>query len=67
MVQTVFPIGDAFFQDNKDRIQTAKIVQEWFSEIKDALLHLLWPPHFPDINVIEPLEKKVRDHFTNFI
>ncbi|GFU18210.1 transposable element Tcb2 transposase [Trichonephila clavipes] len=42
------------YQDDNAHIQTAKIVQEWFAEHERAG-HLDWPPHSPDLNIIEHL------------
>jgi len=39
----LFPNNDAIFQDNDSPIHTARSVQSWFEEHKDALQHLLWP------------------------
>lgn len=55
MVQTLFPKGDAFYQDDKAPVHTARIVQDWFSQHEGEVSHLPWPPQSPDINIIEPL------------
>jgi len=54
MVQ-LFPNNDAIFQDDDSPIHTARSVQSWFKERKDALQHLLWLAQSPDLNIIEPL------------
>ena len=43
LVLVLFPNNDAIFQDNDSPIHTARSVQSWFEEHKDALQHLLWP------------------------
>jgi hypothetical protein len=40
MVQMLFPNNNAVFQDDYLPIRTAKSVQSWFEEHKDALQHL---------------------------
>jgi len=50
----LFPNSDAIFQDDDSPIHTARSVQSWFEERKDAL-HLLWLAQSPDLNIIEPL------------
>ena len=42
VVQVLFPNNDAVFQNNDSPIHTARSVQSWFEEHKDALQHLLW-------------------------
>jgi len=65
MVQ-VSPNNDAIFQDDS-LIHTARSVQSWFEEDKDALQHLLWLAQSPTLNIIEPLwsvlESRVRSRF----
>ena len=67
MVQTLFPDGDAVFQDDRAPVHTAHIVQDWFDEHEDEVSHLPWPPQSPDLNIIEPLwsvlETKVRARY----
>lgn len=67
MVQTLFPDGDAIFQDDNAPIHTAVCVGSWFEEHESELTHLPWPAQSPDLNIIEPvwgiLENKVRSRF----
>ena len=54
-------------QDENSSIRAARSVQFWFEEHEDALQHLVWPAHSPDLNIIEPLwsvlESRVRSRF----
>ncbi|GFX27653.1 transposable element Tc1 transposase [Trichonephila clavipes] len=65
--QTSFPGECPLYQDNNAPIHTAKIVQEWFAEHEGEVGHLDWPPHSPDLNIIEHLwgylESKLRARF----
>jgi hypothetical protein len=55
------------YQDQNSSVHAARSVQSWFKEHEDALQHLLWPAHSPDLIVIEPmwsvLESTVRNRF----
>ena len=51
MVQMLFPISDAVFQDDDLPIHTARSVQSWFEEQVDALQHLPWPAQLPDLHL----------------
>jgi hypothetical protein len=42
MIQTLFPINDAIFQDNSVPIHTAGTVQSWFEEHEGELQRLPW-------------------------
>ena len=55
MVQVLFPINDAVFQDDDSSIHRARSVQSWCEEHEDALQHLLWLAQSPNLNIIEPL------------
>ena len=66
LAQVLFPNSYAIFQDNLP-IHTARSVQSWFEEHKDALQHHLWLAQSHDLNIIEPLwsvlESGVRSRF----
>ena len=51
----VFPDGSGLFQQDNAPCRTAHIVREWFEEHDEMFTVLLWPPNFPDINLIEHL------------
>jgi len=53
-METVFPDGISFFQQDNESCHTEKIVQEWFEEHKEFQV-LTWPPNTPDLNPIEHL------------
>jgi hypothetical protein len=63
VVHTLFRNNDAIFQDDISPIHTARSVQSWFEEHKEALHHL-WSAQSPDLNIIKPLwsvlESRVR-------
>ena len=48
MVQMLFPMDDASFQDDSSPIHTARSVQSWFEKHEDALQHHPWPAQSPD-------------------
>jgi len=66
LVQILFP-NDAVFQDDNLPIHSARSVQSWFEEHKDALQHLPWPAQSPDRYIIKllwsALESRVRSRF----
>jgi hypothetical protein len=67
MCQTLFPEGDAIFQDDNAPIHTARIVKNWHEEHDSELEHMNWPPQSPDLNIIEhlwcTLEQQVRNRY----
>ena len=60
MVQAMFPEGNTIFQDDNAPIHMARIVKEWHEEHSD-FENLVWPPQFPNLDVIEQLQ--VRSQF----
>ena len=54
MVQTLFPLDTALFQDDNAPTHTAGCVQDWF-EGYEEVKHLLWPAQSPDLNIIEAI------------
>ena len=54
MVQVLFPISDAIFQEDNSPIHTARNIQSWFEEHEDALQHL-WLVQSSSLNIIKPL------------
>ena len=44
---------------------TARSIQSWFEEHEDALQHLPWPTQSPDLNIVEPLEDVLHEHYYN--
>ena len=55
IVQMLFPNNDAVFQDDSSPIHTARSVQSWFEEHKDALQHLPQPAQSPNLYIIKQL------------
>ncbi|GFX47739.1 DDE_3 domain-containing protein [Trichonephila clavipes] len=54
-MQTLFPGGEGNFQDDNAPIHVAGLVQSWFDEHEDEVIHLPWPAQLTDLNRIEPL------------
>jgi hypothetical protein len=67
MIQTLFPINDAVFQDDSTPIHIAGTVQSWFEEHEGELQHLPCSAQSPDLNITKPLcsvlEATVRKRF----
>ena len=54
MVQVTVPEGHTIFQDNNAPLYTARIVKECHEEHSDVEHHV-WPPQYPNLNIIEHL------------
>ena len=69
MVAERFPEGNAIFQDDNASIPTAKIASEWHEEHSSEVMHLIWLPLTPDVNIIVNLryifEKQVRSRYSS--
>ena len=55
VIQTIFPSGNAVFQDDNAPILTSRAVQSWFEEHESELNYLPWSAQSPSLNIIEPL------------
>lgn len=53
MVQTLFPDRRPVHQDDNYPVHTAGIVREGYKEHNDQLQHFVWPPQFPNLNIME--------------
>ena len=54
MVQVSVPEENAIFQGNNAPLYTARIVKECHEEHSDVEHHV-WPPQYPNLNIIEHL------------
>ena len=59
-------IAFLYFMDDNVPVHQARSVQNWFAEHQSDFQHFFWPPHSPDLNLIENmwdmLESRIRQH-----
>ena len=54
-METIFPDGCGFFQQDNTPCKKTNMFQEWFEEHNNKFEVLTWPPNSPDLNPIEHL------------
>jgi hypothetical protein len=60
IIQTLFSINNAAFQDVNGHTHTAGTVRSW-SEEHEGEVHLPWPAQSPDLNITEPVRSVFGD------